>query len=47
MPIKVWDEIASIPKLQQLHFWSLGMDKYFHLTHYDEYDYFNSILGLT
>ena len=25
---KVWDEITySIPKLQQLHRWSLGMDK--------------------
>ena len=35
----------SIPKLQRLHRWSLGMDKYFHPTHYNGCDYL-SMLGL-
>ena len=35
----------SIPKLQRLHRWSLGMDKLFHPTHYNGCDYL-SMLGL-
>ena len=35
----------SIPKLQQLHCWSLGKDMLFHLTHYNTRDYL-SMLGL-
>ena len=35
----------SIPKLQRLHRWSLGMDKQFHPTHYWVCDYL-SMLGL-
>ena len=35
----------SIPKLQRLHRWSLGMDKYFHLTLYRACDYL-CMLGL-
>ena len=35
----------SIPKLQRLHRWSLGMDKWFHPTHYDGCNYL-SMLGL-
>ena len=35
----------SIPKLQRLHRWSLGMDKYFHPTHYNGCNYL-SMLGL-
>ena len=35
----------SIPKLQRLHRWSLGMDKSFHPTHYQACNYL-SMLGL-
>ena len=35
----------SIPKLQRLHRWSLGMDKKFHPMHYNGCDYL-SMLGL-
>ena len=35
----------SIPKLQRLHRWSLGMDKLFHPTHYNGCNYL-SMLGL-
>ena len=35
----------SIPKLQRLHRWSLGMDKYFHPTLYNGCNYL-SMLGL-
>ena len=35
----------TISKLQCLHSWSLGMDKQFHLTHYNGCNYL-SILGL-
>ena len=35
----------SIPKLQRLHRWSLGMDKLFHPIHYNVYNYL-SMLGL-
>ena len=35
----------SIPKLQRLHRWSLGMDKWFHPTFYNECNYL-SMLGL-
>ena len=35
----------SIPKLQRLHRWSLGMDKLFHPTHYKGCNYL-SMLGL-
>ena len=35
----------SIPKLQRLHRWSLGMDKYFHPILYNGCDYI-SMLGL-
>ena len=35
----------SIPKLQRLHRWSLGMDKLFHPTLYNECNYL-SMLGL-
>ena len=35
----------SIPKLQRLHCWSLGMDKWFHPTVYNGCDYL-SMLGL-
>ena len=43
---KVWDEInLSIAKLQRLHRLSLGMDKWFHPTHYNGCKYL-SMLGL-
>ena len=47
MPGKVWGEInhLSIPKLQRLHHWSLGMDKWFHPILYWTCDYL-SMLGL-
>ena len=35
----------SIPKLHQLHNWSLGLEKYFHPTLHLACDYF-SMLGL-
>ena len=35
----------SIPKLQRLHRWSLGMDKYFHPMHHNGCNYL-SMLGL-
>ena len=35
----------SIPKLQRLHRWSLGIDEYFHLTLYNGWNYL-SMLGL-
>ena len=35
----------SIPKLQWLHHWSLGMDKWFHPTHFSGCDY-PSMMGL-
>ena len=37
--------VLSIPKIQRLHRWSLGMDKQFHPTFYQAYDYL-SMLGL-
>ena len=39
-----WDYL-SIPKLQRLHRWSLGMDKQFHPTFHNGWDYI-SMLGL-
>ena len=45
VPIKVWDEIISIFKLQYLHHWSLGMDKQLNSTPFNECNYL-SILGL-
>ena len=46
MPDKEWGEITqSIPKLQRLHRWSLGMDKQFHPMLYHGCNYL-SMLGL-
>ena len=46
MPSPAWDEnYISIPKLQRLHRWRLGMDKEFHFAFYDEYNYLY-MLGL-
>ena len=38
-----WNYLC-IPKLQRLHRWSLGMDKWFHPTYYEGYNYL-SMLG--
>ena len=42
--ISAWWHYLSIPKLQRLHRWNLGMDKYFHPTLYWAGDYL-SMLG--
>ena len=34
--LSVWWNYVSIPKLQQLHRWSLGLNKQFHPTNYNE-----------
>ena len=36
---KIGRNYLSIPKLQRVHFWSLGMDKLFHPILYWAYDY--------